>query len=286
MVDKPEQHYTIDNWPSEQERATLFRVVSDIPVLSETLHQVLLLTKFVPESLYMYMLCVEMNLLKTAVQVHNKDIYSLKLNKTDTFVHNLFSICMYKIQSAAPTPTLVVSVLYWRAWEILLLLAALDPKTFGRTAWCTYPTLKLLMEMVMLDDYNYPPQSSVLDDSSTERWRALEAQACGNERAEILEFENWYEKSQAEKTGSVVVTTRNETNSQLIGQVMKFDPTGPARRPTAETLKSIRKLNAEYRLGQLLCKSRQPDFLLDLIKTQVQALLTVYFLKSYQSRVA
>jgi len=41
------------------------------------------------------------------------------------------------------------------------------------------------------------------------------------------------------------------------------------RRPTNETIQNIRKLNAEYKLGQMLCKSRQPDFLLALIKRQV-----------------
>ncbi len=72
MVDKPEQHYTIDNWPTEQERGTMFRVVSEIPVLSETLHQVLTITKSVPDHMFMLMLCVEENLLKTAALVHCK----------------------------------------------------------------------------------------------------------------------------------------------------------------------------------------------------------------------
>lgn len=47
---------------------------------------------------------------------------------------------------------------------------------------------------------------------------------------------------------------------------MKLDPTGPPRRPIVETIQNIRKLNSEYKLGQFLCKSRQPDFLLMLIK--------------------
>lgn len=72
MVDKPEQCYTIDNWPSEQERGTMFRVVSEIPVLSETLHQVLMITKSIPDHMFMLMLCVEENLLKIASLVHNK----------------------------------------------------------------------------------------------------------------------------------------------------------------------------------------------------------------------
>ena len=173
MVDKPEQYYTIENWPSEQERATLFRVVSEIPVLSDTLHQVLLLTKYLPEHMYMLMLCVEENLLKTCALVHCKHIYSLKLANTDTFIQLLFNICLYRAQSP---PSLAVSVLYWRAWQILLILTALDPRSFGQTAWDHYPTLRLLMEMIMLDDYNYPPQSSITEDHSAENYLAFETQ--------------------------------------------------------------------------------------------------------------
>lgn len=43
---------------------------------------------------------------------------------------------------------------------------------------------------------------------------------------------------------------------------------GPPRRPPPDAIQNIRKLNSEYKLGQLLCKSRQPDLLLDLIKRQ------------------
>ena len=49
---------------------------------------------------------------------------------------------------------------------------------------------------------------------------------------------------------------------------MKFDPNGPPRRPPLDTIQNIRKLNSEYKLGQLLCKCRQPDLLLSLIKRQ------------------
>lgn len=173
MVDKPEQYYTIDNWPSEQERATLFRVVSEIPVLSDTLHQVLLLTKYLPEPIFMLMLCVEENLLKTCALVHCKNIYSLKLANIDSFIQLLFNICLYRVKSP---PSLAVTVLYWKAWQILLILAALDPKSFGQTAWDHYPTLRLLMEMTMLDDYNFPPQSSITDENSAENYIAAENQ--------------------------------------------------------------------------------------------------------------
>ena len=214
MIDKPEQCYTIDNWPSEQERSTMFRVVSEIPVLRETLHQVLMITKVLPDDMYLHMLRVEENLLKLAALVHNKDIYSLKLNKIDQFVQSLFNICLYKFQVPS---TLVVTVLYWRAWQILLIVSALDPKGFGVTAWEQYPTLRVMMEMIMIDDYNFPPQSSITEEMTIEKFRYIDNQVCLVEKQEILEFENMFEMKQ----GNMV---RNESNSKLIGQIMKFDP--------------------------------------------------------------
>jgi len=191
MIDKPEQCYTIDNWPSEQERSTMFRVVSEIPVLSETLHQVLMITKSLPEDMYLHMLRVEENLLKVAALVHIKEVYSLKLNKIDQFVQSLFSICLYRYQ-----PSLIVTVLYWRAWQILLIVSALDPKGFGLTAWEKYPTLRLLMEMIMCDDYNFPPQSSLTEEITVDKYRYDENQVCLIEKQEILDFENKFEMKQ------------------------------------------------------------------------------------------
>lgn len=85
------------------------------------------------------------------------------------------------------------------------------------------------------------------------------------ERQQILEFENSFPAPDSVSTR----VPRTEATSQLIGQVMRFDPNGVARRPPPDTIQNIKKLNSEYKLGQLLCKSRQPDFLLNLIEKQV-----------------
>lgn len=218
MVDKPEQCYSIDNWPSEQERGIMFKVVSEIPVLFETLQQVLMITKSLPDNMFMLMLCVEENLLKQAALVYNKDIYSLNIKRIDDFIELLFSICLYTYQNP-PTVTLAVTVLYWKAWQILLIIAALDPKGFGLIAWEKYPILRLLMEMIMTEDYNYPPQPSITDEFTIDRFHQLEISACSIEKQEILEFENFFELKQASKI------VRTEANSNLIDKVMKFEPT-------------------------------------------------------------
>lgn len=47
-----------------------------------------------------------------------------------------------------------------------------------------------------------------------------------------------------------------------------MDPMGVARRPPKAVLEQLQSLNATHRLGHLLCRSRKPDLLLDIIQRQ------------------
>lgn len=47
-----------------------------------------------------------------------------------------------------------------------------------------------------------------------------------------------------------------------------MDPMGVARRPPKAVLEQLQTLNATHRLGHLLCRSRKPDLLLDIIQRQ------------------
>ena len=47
-----------------------------------------------------------------------------------------------------------------------------------------------------------------------------------------------------------------------------MDPHGPLRRPPASVLDQLKQMNSHYKLGHLLCRSRQPDFLLDILQRQ------------------
>lgn len=49
---------------------------------------------------------------------------------------------------------------------------------------------------------------------------------------------------------------------------MLMDPMGSARRPPKNVLEELHSLNASHRLGHLLCRSRKPDLLLDIIQRQ------------------
>lgn len=47
-----------------------------------------------------------------------------------------------------------------------------------------------------------------------------------------------------------------------------MDPFGAPRRPPSIIFEHLQQLNASHKIGQLLCRSRNPDFLLDIIRKQ------------------
>lgn len=51
---------------------------------------------------------------------------------------------------------------------------------------------------------------------------------------------------------------------------MRLDPFGQPRNPPQQFLMQVQHLNVELHLGHLLCRSRNPDFLLDLIQKNSQ----------------
>lgn len=63
----------------------------------------------------------------------------------------------------------------------------------------------------------------------------------------------------------VVIT---EQNSLLLSQLMLMDPMGVARRPPHQILEQFQTQNGSHKLGHLLCRSRKPDLLLDIIQRQ------------------
>ena len=44
---------------------------------------------------------------------------------------------------------------------------------------------------------------------------------------------------------------------------------GPMRKPPEAVIEQLKTLNQSLRIGQMLCRSRNPDFLLDIIQRQV-----------------
>ncbi|KAG7262275.1 hypothetical protein CRUP_024973 [Coryphaenoides rupestris] len=160
-------------------------------------------------------------------------------------------------------PNLAISNLYWKAWLLLLVVAAFNPQKIGLAAWDGYPTLKMLMEMVMTNNYSFPPCTVADEDTKTEMI-GRELQTSQREKQEILAFESHLAAASTKQT----IT---ESNSLLLSQLTTLDPQGPPRRPPPAVQEQIKTLNQSLRLGHLLCRSRNPDFLLNIIQRQASS---------------
>ncbi|EFX66368.1 hypothetical protein DAPPUDRAFT_332240 [Daphnia pulex] len=65
--------------------------------------------------------------------------------------------------------------------------------------------------------------------------------------------------------------TSSGTTDQTELQLTSLDPRGSTRRPPPAVIEQLRTLNATLRLGHLLCRSRQPEFLLEILRRQRNA---------------
>lgn len=81
------------------------------------------------------------------------------------------------------------------------------------------------------------------------------------ERPQILEFEMHL----AAATSKIVI---NAQTSLLLPQVVLMNPYGVPRRIQPHNLEQCKQLNTSHKLGHLLCRSRNPDLLLDIIQRQ------------------
>lgn len=107
-------------------------------------------------------------------------------------------------------PKLAISLLYWKAWNMLLMLSAHNPGTFGAFCWERYPMLRNLMEMCITNQFT---DSKVPEE---------ELQMNALERTQILEFETHL----AAATSKLIIT---DQTSLLLSQLMLMDPFGCSR---------------------------------------------------------
>ncbi|XP_044017877.1 integrator complex subunit 1 isoform X2 [Aphidius gifuensis] len=269
FLESSDQYYKIDNWPPESERSIYMRSVSEVPLLQSTLLRILMMG-FPKENGIGHgeLLEVADQLIRRAAQNATELLPTLKVDKIE-MIELIFNLCVYQpptsinIPSGYVPPTLAISNLYWKSWIIVLILAAHNPLTIGAAGWKKYPILRTLMEMCITNHFSYPPPTMALPEI-IEAERAKELQIETLEKQDILE----YESHLAAASTKVQIS---ETNSLLLSQLINMDPTGIARRPPQLLLEQLQNLNITLRLGHLLCRSREPDFLLDIIQRQQQS---------------
>ncbi|XP_005181261.2 integrator complex subunit 1 [Musca domestica] len=255
LLDNAEQYSRYDQWPSEPERTTLLRLVSETPIHEDTLIRIILIgiTKEIPFTIP-DTFDIIISLIKRASTMRITSCPVVQANKFD-IIDFLFNMAEYhhpeniNLPVDYEPPKLAITVLYWKAWLIMLMISAHNPSTFGAFCWNHYPTMKMLMEMCITNQFN---ESTMTKE---------ELQIIPMERDHIVEFESYL----AAQTSQAVIT---EENAILTSQLMLMDPMGVARRLPAGVLEQLRSLNKLLKIGHLLCRSRKPDLLLDIIQRQ------------------
>ncbi|XP_062264051.1 integrator complex subunit 1 isoform X1 [Platichthys flesus] len=279
FTEQPETYYKWDNWPPESDRNFFLRLCSEVPLLEDTLMRVLVigLSRDLPLGPADAMELAD-HLVKRAAGVQSDaaeladgtktDLEVLKVERIQ-LIDAVLNLCTYhhpeniQLPAGYQPPNLAISMLYWKAWLLLLVVAAFNPQKIGLAAWDGYPTLKMLMEMVMTNNYSYPPCTVADEDTKTEMI-SKELQMAQREKQDILAFESHLAAASTKQT----IT---ESNSLLLSQLTSLDPQGPPRRPPPQYQEQLKTLNQSLRLGHLLCRSRNPDFLLNIIQRQASS---------------
>ncbi|KAA8585305.1 hypothetical protein FQN60_003999 [Etheostoma spectabile] len=269
FTEQPETYYKWDNWPPESDRNFFLRLCSEVPLLEDTLMRILVigLSRDLPLGPADAMELAD-HLVKRAAGVQSDDLEVLKVERIQ-LIDAVLNLCTYhhpeniQLPAGYQPPNLAISTLYWKAWLLLLVVAAFNPQKIGLAAWDGYPTLKMLMEMVMTNNCTYPPCTIADEDTKTEMINR-ELQISQREKQEILAFESHLAAASTKQT----IT---ESNSLLLSQLTSLDPQGPPRRPPPQIQEQVKTLNQSLRLGHLLCRSRNPDFLLNIIQRQASS---------------
>ena len=275
FIANSEEYWKTDGWPMENERNILFKAVTDIPVMEDTLIHLFAIgvSKAHPINGRDTIELAEYLIKRASAlyQLVSDDFAVLKADKVTQIMELLFQLAAYSYPDsiALPAdyspPSMAISIAYWKAWQILVILCAHNPVEFGKLAWETYPTLRACMEMCITNQFNYfpPPTLAPPGSEQADEHKARELQISAIERQEILDFETQL----AAATNKATIT---ESTSLLLAQLITMDPAGPLRKPRQEFLDSLQSSNQRFRIGHLLCRSRSPDFLLDILQRQGQ----------------
>ncbi|RVE69742.1 hypothetical protein OJAV_G00080860 [Oryzias javanicus] len=141
FTEQPETYYKWDNWPPESDRNFFLRLCSEVPLLEDTLMRILVigLSRDLPLGPADAMELAD-HLVKRAAGVHSDDLEVLRVERIQ-LIDAVLNLCTYHHPENIQLPA----------------VAAFNPQKIGLAAWDGYPTLKMLMEMVMTNNYTYPP---------------------------------------------------------------------------------------------------------------------------------
>lgn len=264
FLESIESYQSKDSWPSENEATFLWTLLQDVPLTEDALLRLLLLglSEDFPMNCTDTIDIVERLVQRSAVL--RTGLQGIEIER-QTVMEMVLSLCAYShpkeisLPQGYQPPQLAISSLYWKGWTVLIILAACNPVTIGLAVWQSYPTARCMVEMIITRNYSFPPLANA--ESTIDEIKAAELQLSRAEKEEILVFESHL----AAATNGKVIT---EENSLLVNQLLSLDPSGPPRRPPQATIDHLKMLNKSLGLDYMFCKSRNPDFLLDIIHSQ------------------
>lgn len=206
ILDPPENYAKFDSWPPEPERMLLLNLVSEVPLLQDSIWRIILIgvSKDISFSICDTVMIID-QIVRRACLLKYTEYAPLEVTKLE-IIDFLFSMAEYhhpeniQLPTGYEPPKLAISQIYWKVWIILLILSAHNTGTIGAFCWANYPMLKMLMEMCITNQFTMlkPPDE--------------ELQLAVIEKNQIIQFEGYL----AAATSKVVIT---ETNSLLIAQV-------------------------------------------------------------------
>ncbi|KAL5104531.1 Integrator complex subunit 1 [Taenia crassiceps] len=224
---------------------------------------------------------------------------SSNFGKLEELIDLLYACCSFCADRELPNELTEMAYKepYWKVSMALVALATHSPKICGAHLWINYPTVRKLMEMVITNDFVYPPLNASSDATSVESERLnkeledqmilrLEAYlarplppvSTAPQQISSSDEETKGDDEEEKKTvkqeameidfseSSLPMITPAE--SQLIGQLVQNNPRGACRCPPAEDLAALKRLSEQLGLRRRLCSCRQPDLLLELILSQ------------------
>ncbi|XP_050427828.1 integrator complex subunit 1 isoform X2 [Adelges cooleyi] len=255
LMESADQYYKLESWPPEQDRSLIFRLATEVPILQGIIITILKigLSKEHPLSSPDALELVDQLVKRAAALQVYQTPNAIRADKDELFDF-LLNSCAYhhpekiELPLGYTPPQLAISNLYWKTWLIMLIYCAHIPSIFGTLACRKYPMLRIFIEMCITNNFNFPPFLEDLQIQSVEKQK-------------ILEFESYLAAASTK-------ATITEQTSLLLSQLMGMDPAGPPRRPPPVVLDQLRVMNTNLRIGHLLCRSRDPDFLLDIIQRQ------------------
>lgn len=160
LLDTAEQYSKSDQWPPEPERNALLRLMAEVPLNQHSILRNILIgiTKEISFSIPDSMEIIE-QIVRRAAGLRNSDYPSLEANKLE-IIDFLFSMAEYHhpekivLPTGYEPPKLAIIALYWKAWNILLMLSAHNLSIFGSYCGEHYPILRNLMEMCITNQFN------------------------------------------------------------------------------------------------------------------------------------